>query len=725
MATKNSFVSAAKSAAGLVSGPKGEMMHSTSGVKRVDAFTNMLRGCEKSTVNAMISELITEARGLRGTERSAAVADVFRLMIHKRATTRVKVDGGEGERRLCYLYFLRLYELFPETVLELVRDDILPHYGYWKDYRHIWKMICGTENTGKTAEQRVEVYNPGMSHEERYAKYNRLIEAIREAILKQRSTDLKTLVEYMKPRRLSDLTTEEFQSYIDEQAASEHPNLPKLDGFCGKFCVREKGSDNQACFWYVRGSTGKLIVQPHTSYMVRATLRRRNPRTKQMESFPAEQSVPFGVLKSWRQCNAKLNAALHVVECRMAANEFDKINPQHVTSFNNSRYMKAFLNEKRKGKVEPHEEDTGNRTKDPRRIACRRNFRANLAKVPESLNAAALFPHQITYPAIKEHGKSTARDDYHQALWDALVASHVDKLQAAREKFAAELEASGAAANDVQKSLLAGNFVFACDISGSMTSCYGLSYNKQPKEGEQNIDIATALTAFASEVAAEPYRDLAMTFSTNPHIYHFAPRADGSKMRMVDRMAKIRSDGGLNTDYYKMHVAIANLCVEKRVRPEDIPTIVIPTDGGFDDFDSNARGSRWLTTHDKIRRMWASKGFGRIPTIVTWNLTPGAKGTQAEADTPGTMMLGGRSPSLFKYIMYGESMPETEIEVMVDGKATKVKVSSVTPWDTFRKAMDNHELFFPLLQILDRSQEGMLKDFVLTEDMVPDAAVDE
>lgn len=672
MTSTNTFISAARNAANLVPGAKGELMHSTTGKAGLDAFTHLVRDADEMRIHTLVDGMLSEAKSNNDMEE---LVDVFRLMIHKRGVTRSKTDGGEGERRIFYIYFLKLYNYFPNTCIEIVSENLIPHYGYWKDYRYIWKMICAKE----------------MSHRERFNKYNGLISAFRDSILIQRKADLQKLSDFVRPNKLFAMSTSQFKDYIETAERQERTlNI----NMCGKFCVREKGADNKAAFWYIEDNMGRLQVQQHTSYMVRASMKRRNPSTGKLESYPNEMPIPHDVLKNWRHSNAKLNTVIDVVENKMAGREFHKIKPSAVTSKNNSLYLKAFLNEQRKGTVESHQEDTGNRHPyDANRIQCRKNFRENMVN-PQNMNASQLFPHEITYPL--QNCISTTQIDYHEAMWRSLVGNYEGKLQASREKFAEEIANKGGSDDEVQKSLLAGNMMACLDISGSMSW--------EGKPGNRPIDVGTGLALFMSYVSSPTYRDHVITFSSNPYIHHL-------KGTLKEKITHITKDGGYNTDYYKMHSAVADMCVDNNVHPTDIPTIVVFTDGNFDTFDVNAKGGVWRTTHNKIRSLWASKGVTRIPTIVVWNLNPNLSGQHAKNDTPGIMQLQGQSPSLFRYILYGESLPDIQETIMVDGVAKNVTVSSVDPYAIYRKAMDNHEYFEPLLKILDRSQEGLLSQW--------------
>lgn len=669
--TTNTFISAARDAANLVSGDKGELMHSTTGKSGLDAFTHLVRNTDETRIHNLVEAMIEEATH---NCDMVGIIDVFRLMMHKRGVSRSKTDGGEGERRIFYIYFLKVYDYYPKTCIDIVNNNLIPHYGYWKDYRYIWKMICAKE----------------MSHRERFNKYNPLIEAFRESILAQRKVDLQKISDFIKPNRMCSMSTDAFKRYISEQEAKG--NTININ-MCGKFCVREKGADNKAAYWYIEDNNS-LRVQPHTSYMVRACMKQKNSETGNLEPYPCDMPIPHGVLKHWRQSNAKLNTVIDVVENKMAAREFHLINPQSVTSKNNSIYLKAFLNEKRNGTVESHYEETGNRhPNDTNRVQCRKNFRANITN-PSNINASQLFPHEITYPI--QNTTSITQRDYYNAMWESLIENYETKLDASRQKFAEEIAKNGGSDDEVQKALLSGNMIPCLDISGSM------SWDGKP--GNRPIDVGTGLAAFMSRVAAPIFRDMLITFSSSPYIHHL-------KGSLIDRIKQMSIGGGYNTDYYKMHCSVANMCVQNKVDPKDIPIICVFTDGNFDTFDINAKGNAWMTTHQKITQMWAERGFSRIPTIVVWNLNPDLAGHHAKSNTPGIMQLQGQSPSLFKYILYGETMGDIEQTVMVDGVETKVMVSSVDPYTIYRKAMNNNEYFDPLLRVLHQSNERMLSQF--------------
>ena len=190
-------------------------------------------------------------------------------------------------------------------------------------------------------------------------------------------------------------------------------------------------------------------------------------------------------------------------------------------------------------------------------------------------------------------------------------------------------------------------------------------------------------------------------------------------MSVKERMETIMDHSGLSTNYKGLHRAVLDICEQSGVSEEDVPVIVVFTDGEFDTMDTELNSheytgsgyfkdtgscvQKWHTMHSEIERMWVSRGYKKIPTIVYWNLNSEANGVQTKAEYPGVQFLQGRSSNMIKYILYGETFEETT--KIVDG--VEVKVSSITPYETFRKVMDQ-DYYASLEEILKKSNEKEL-----------------
>ena len=93
------------------------------------------------------------------------------------------------------------------------------------------------------------------------------------------------------------------------------------------------------------------------------------------------------------------------------------------------------------------------------------------------------------------------------------------------------------------------------------------------------------------------------------------------------------------------------------------------------------------------------------PLMVYHNINTAQSGVQATQDFKGVILLTGRS-NVIKLVL--SRCRETEEEVVVDGEVTTVKVQNVTPYETFRKAMEQDH-FALLERVLLESREGPLR----------------
>ena len=58
---------------------------------------------------------------------------MFKLWLNTRNKDKQKLTS--------YKLFLELYNLFPETCIEIVKSHLLSDIGYWKDIYLIWELI--------------------------------------------------------------------------------------------------------------------------------------------------------------------------------------------------------------------------------------------------------------------------------------------------------------------------------------------------------------------------------------------------------------------------------------------------------------------------------------------------------------------------------------------------------------------------------------------------------
>lgn len=677
-----SFSSAVSKRSNIILGDNGAPKLQTSGSSFVDAFTNLGRDSTPDYINTAINNMVREVECISDSaEKSLAAMNVFRLWVHKR-----HVRDGEKEKLLGYRYFLTLYNLYPATCCMLVKAGIFGDIGYWKDGLIIWKMILDMDIPTKA----------------KYDKYNHLIESIRSSMLDVRGADLKILAEYVSPNILRNMDKGILRSYKDS-SDMEKPSISRV----GEWCMRESSALNKKLFWYVT-SGDKLIIQSHVSYMIRASLMKRDGGST--IPWPASEGVPFGAKKAWRKMNTLLNEYLEITETRMAANEWGILNPEAVPAVCTSKNIKAFLNEKVKTSPHPHEEDTGNRhPEDTSRVDLRKRTRL-MFKNPEKVNAGALFPHQIAYSAMKS--TSTADGEYHQAAWEKKILDTKEQFEATRAKIGDEVSQIAAA-------MAQGNIVGCADVSLSMTWV--------GKKSEQPIDVAMGLTCFISCVASDKFKDIAFSFTSNPYCFSFK-NPGGAPMTVAERMRAISQHSGGSTNYEGLHTAILDLCVKNNIPENELPVLWIGTDGEFDTMGSDMGSGkwynnltnkyeysssmspekRWETIHESIEKMYVAKGYKKVPLIVYHNLASNSNGVQVDKNYKGVILLAGRSESVLKYILYGEAAEQETKTIIVDGEEVEISTSSITPYQIFLKAMEGDK-YAKLEKIIASSSEGICK----------------
>jgi hypothetical protein len=663
----NTFGAALSASANLVTGDNGALLHDTSGNIFVDYFTNIHKETTRDVIEKAVAEMVSYTHSTfkaSGTS-TETILDLFKFWAFKRGCH----NEGEGLRDASHYYLLALYDHYPETVAAMMRGGLSGEYGYWKDIARLFII-------NSTALTDIDKYN----------KYNPLVDAMATAVLDQRSADIKALDAWCHQTYDKSVNLVTRDEIVDKMTHQDKPNVSLM----GKWIVSEGAADNKKAYWYISPTKDTVTRVNNASFFVRRML-----KTKNSLGFPMDKQVPYGALKNYRQMNAKLRAATETIETLMCTDRWDLINPKSIPSVAKWKLRKALLNERLKEPPTPSQDTTGNRHPDNKgRVACRVSMREHLTN-PEDIKTAGLVPHQIAC------AKSTSCTDidYQNAMWEAMVISYRKRLSDKIAAIAAEDQV--VPVDEVCKSVMAGNFLGVADISGSM-GFEGVSPNRP-------MDVSMGLTAFMSEVASENFRDLSLTFSETPRILKFKNH-DGSRMTVAQRMSLINTGMGYNTNVMSLHTLVIQICKDNKVNPEDLPTLVIFSDGEFDCQCETGGDQGYRTTHQNVVRKYAAAGFSRIPTIVYWNLSRKNKnkGTQTPANYPGVMFLQGDSPRLFDFILYGESAPTTEIDVVIDGKVSTVTTSSVTPEMIFRKAMTNEDFYSHIHQILLDSKEHIL-----------------
>ena len=678
-------------------GGNGATELKTSGDLRVDKFSGILQTTDSSMVKRAVQDMIKEANSYKALdERAQYIHDIFMLAFHKRGTSKMsegeQISDGEGCKNVFYEYILELYNYYPETIIELFKSGKVFVYGYWKDALNIW----------------VKINEMTMVVEEKYSKYNKFIEALRYAMVIQRNGDLKLIYEMFPGHPIKPMNSTNFKEFLTSTDIDYSSlNITNV----GKFCVRENTSFDRSAYWYLLVD-GKLNKETHVNYMIRSTLRRRT--TEGSIEYPVNKNIPFGAKKIWRLDNVKLNIILDVVETHFTDGTWSDINIGRVPSVCFNRNTKALINEKLKEKVIDGTsiEKTGNRFPcNLDRVKCRENVKEHLIK-GKKVNSSQLYPHQIVGNTYLTKSRSSLEIEMVTAQWKSLLDLTREKMENTKTEIMEKMIDSGDC-NDMdflaQKAISSGNFLACPDVSASMTWV-----NKPPN---RPMDIGLALSAFMSELANEEWKDIAMSFSSSPNIINLKSPS-GRHLDVFERIEALKTGSGGSTNYMGLHKALLELCKTKNVKDKELPVLVIFSDCEFDscgavtlyDYAGCSYGSyinQNKTTHEEVIKLWTTGGYLAPPVIIYWNLADSKTSVQASKDMVGVQLMGGSSPSNFKYILHGEMADEITTEVIIDGQKVEIKTKDISPWSTFRIAMD--QSYFDTIRVeLSKSTEKNL-----------------
>lgn len=724
----NPLASSLRGVAGQVRGENGAWKK---GDQEVIPHLKTMTDCIRSGAAATDSELQNARDRFLGTLRWAIEQKSPEMVRHAMVMIMLKReprDAGEGEKIISLTWFMEAYKMFPKTMLDMIRQDIFGLFGCYQDYNRLLEMISQAQHG--TAE------NDHLST---------LAEAIRDTMLKSRTKDLRMLDTFLEEVSQIEATTHwarrgirGFESlpgddadgregrcwvlrkYLDEVTATVKSvdgdeikvTYPYLDRVQAKTGRRPKLMDlSMAGKWigsegakYARSvrivqkdSRGGRVYDNYLDFMIRGGLKSFGPSGER--AFPVEQKVPSGAKAQYRKRNAALRSALKVTELYMAAKRFGEIKFDSVCSRCLQLNAKAFLNELRKKAPAVHEELRGNRhPEDEDRVLAREHLREFFkGEAGKKLNTKGLLPHELMWKASKT--TSTAERD----LYDQLVTNMIDEqrksLAEAKAKMMAELEASGTPEDlHILKILKSAGFLAMSDTSGSMTWGGGEAPNRP-------WDISVGLGAYMALLNEGPWHGLCMSFDHSPQIF------DVSGMSPSDAISKIQSASrGYTTNLGAAITSLFDHMQRHKLSHEDMPLLVVLTDGEFNDTALNHDARMWDTTYEWIVKEAARRGLDGVPTICWWNLKSERVGVQNSDRTKGTLMLQGRSKTAIRYLLEAQAMPTEEQTVVVDGVAKTVKVSTATPLDTFLKQV-TQEFWAPIDEVLVRSQEGILADY--------------
>jgi len=378
---------------------------------------------------------------------------------------------------------------------------------------------------------------------------------------------------------------------------------------------------------------------------------------------------------------AYLNKKLDTFETHACSHAWSAVKPETIPSRCMMKNTKAILNEQLHFPPKQNEEETGNRyPEDEDRIQARKNLIAMLSD-PSKIKTSGIEPHEImkSYKACT----SSAQKLVVKSQWNKKVDEVIAQMQEMRAKLIAD-------GRQIPEHI--GNLIPMMDVSGSMS---GLPM-------DVSIGMGIFLTYLMEKQGQHP---IAISFTDVPEVFNF------NGMTLDERYSMVTSNVGYNTNF-ETALDLVLECIKKTDEHYDL---IVFTDGQFDTMnkEESSKGDispDWTTCHERFLKKVAALNLARAPRIIYWNLRADTQGVQTVASHPGVQLLQGYSTALLRYVLLGEDCGDEEIVVIGETDkepARKVKVSKTTPYDTYRKALDN-DRWDPIRAMLANSNEKHL-----------------
>ena len=579
---------------------------------QVDLFFFLVRGVS----NERITELFKTA-----ADKISHVDELVRLIVLVFQTRNCR--GGKGEKDLFYRMFLELYQHYPQTSLLLL--DLIPHFGYYKDYLRMIECI-NSKAVDETTDDSKD--------------YGPLVDSI-----------LCKLADQLK----ADKVALDAATSTDNLVGNSAP--PKIS-LCAKFVPRENkhfaSGVNKVCFL--------TLVDKMFPF-----------KAKNAEPPGSESHRKHHSLGKYRKLIAGLSKALDVTEIYMCAKKFEEINFSRVPSLCMNRCRKAFLNElvKSKVKLTSEQEETGNRhPNDLGRVAARKHLREKV--VSGAICGKQLMPHELVAQLMKKNkGVSTLESDLYDAQWGKIRESVL-------QSFENRLGDGSLNSDSVNDSLRVdlGKVVPLVDVSGSM--------NGTPMEVAIALGILVSeinhpsfRNHFITFETDPQWVDLTGLNSLQEKVQKTQNSPWGGStdfLKAITLILDIAESAKLP------HTDIPDLIVFSDMQFNEA--------GGRGDRNKEKMATHLEIMREKFEvagKRICGESYP-LPRIIFWNLRGDTFGVPAQANDPNVQLLSGFSPSLLKLILDGEAIEEPEPSL--DGKTNPQKTGP-TPLDTYQKAVDD------------------------------------
>jgi hypothetical protein len=317
--------------------------------------------------------------------------------------------------------------------------------------------------------------------------------------------------------------------------------------------------------------------------------------------------------RAYRKNLSMLRKKIDIVESKMSANEWGKIDYSGVPSKANITYRNAFYSH------------------DPKRRAA---FLAKVEKGEEKINSSTTFPHEIAAAYFKgrpyHRGTTLDLDASLEALWKALPSYGIE------------------------------NTLVVADGSGSMTAPYLPGSHVVP------LNVANALSIYCAEHNKGIYKNKYITFSETPQFVELGEGALCDKLRITQSYDEVA-----NTNIEAVFDLILETGNTYKIPQSEMPkSILIISDM---EFDAASDGEVSQTLFEGIKRKYNLSGY-TLPRLVFWNVCGRTGGVPVRQNEAGVALISGFSVNLIKMVMSDEIDPWKSLKGVLDSERySKVK----------------------------------------------------
>ena len=297
----------------------------------------------------------------------------------------------------------------------------------------------------------------------------------------------------------------------------------------------------------------------------------------------------------YRKALSKMRTYLDVVEKKMCANEWDKINYEAVPSKANLIYKDAFLR---------HDEER------------RQSYLESLKKGEAKINAKKLFPYEIYH-------KADSYDETLQQLWNNLP----------------QLK------NNSESVLV------VADGSGSM------EWTNVGNTNVTALDVANSLAIYFAERAKGEFRNTYITFSSRPQLVHFREGDTLYNKKQTALLHNECSNTNIEKTFdLILDTAVKNKMTQEDMPTTLLILSDMEFDGATCDFGYYSTSDIQKKLFQTIDEKFKETGY-IMPKLVFWNICGRTNTIPLKENEAGVALVSGFSTTIFDMVLNNETDP--------------------------------------------------------------------